>query len=248
MKNDDSYNDVCAICSRHPIPRYPTTAVLRRRLNEKKLAKENNCRGDNINKNLTGKQTKRIINIRGSSVYYFEVKLIACDNGVQQTILPSVAIGFCGKESRTTGVQPGWRSDGLGYHSNNGKIYHAGNNYGIMHDCQYGPTFGGGHVVGCGVHIPSGSVLFTKNGNFIGTAFIVLNIGIDQLLPVIGLHFNYNSVIVNFGCDEEFLFDIDLVEGLYQDYPVIPKRNTTKRGRRETEEENDHAYNKEQGT
>jgi SPRY domain len=72
-----------------------------------------------------------------------------------------VAIGLCKSESRLTGM-PGWRRGSWGYHGDDGKIFAEGTGG------NYGPLYGTGDVVGCGIDLQSGIIFFTKNGEHLG--------------------------------------------------------------------------------
>ena len=167
--------------------------------------------------------------IRMSSTSYFECRLVRRARAPRRVnVTPCVAIGLCNGDFECRGNQPGWTNEGLAYHGDDGHIYH-GSGSGL----SYGPTFGGGDVVGCGLHNPSGSVFFTKNGSLIGTAFAVrpedpydFSQGIR---PVIGLDSQEYTVIVNFGSDEPFRLDVGLAEQLYSAHPPRWRNSSKKR-------------------
>lgn len=73
-----------------------------------------------------------------------------------------VAIGFCESNARRVGM-PGWHPHSWGYHGDDGKKF-AGDGVGVL----YGPTYGTGDVVGCGVDFASRTAFFTKNGEQLG--------------------------------------------------------------------------------
>ena len=58
---------------------------------------------------------------------------------------------------------PGWHHDSWGYHGDDGKRFsEAGPGV------PYGPLYGTGDVVGCGVDFKSKIAFFTKNGEKLG--------------------------------------------------------------------------------
>ena len=75
-----------------------------------------------------------------------------------------VSIGLATAAFPLYGKQPGWDRNSFGYHGDDGAAFH-GTGVGSK---QFGPAFGVGDVVGCGLDYRSGSVFFTKNGRFVG--------------------------------------------------------------------------------
>ena len=74
-----------------------------------------------------------------------------------------ISIGVATQQFPRVGRQPGWDRRSFGYHGDDGDKYH-GNGVGA----SYGPPFGAGDTVGCGIDYRSQSVFFTKNGSFLG--------------------------------------------------------------------------------
>ena len=66
----------------------------------------------------------------------------------------------------------------------------------------YGPTYGTGDVVGCG--LVRGRLFFTKNGHFLGVAFKDV---FGVLYPCVELY-PFSSVVANFG-QTPFLLKMD---------------------------------------
>lgn len=70
---------------------------------------------------------------------------------------------------------------------------------------KYSQMFGRDDIIGCGINYIDGTIFFTKNGVFLGTAFT--NVYDLNVVPSIALKPG-NSVRTNFGIYEEFVFDI----------------------------------------
>ncbi|KAK5781331.1 hypothetical protein RI543_001172 [Arxiozyma heterogenica] len=87
----------------------------------------------------------------------------------------------------------------FGYHGFDGKAFS------ILESETFAKPFGINDVIGCGINYINGTIFFTKNGNFLGTAFSEFH-DID-LVPAIALKAG-NSIQTNFGLFEEFTFDI----------------------------------------
>jgi hypothetical protein len=58
---------------------------------------------------------------------------------------------------------PGWHAGSWGYHGDDGKKFNA---QGIGK--EFGPRYGRGDIVGCGVDMRAKSAFFTKNGEYLG--------------------------------------------------------------------------------
>ena len=62
------------------------------------------------------------------------------------------------------GKQPGWDRNSYGYHGDDGAVFHST----AVGSKRFGPTFGVGDVVGCGLDYRDGTLFFTKNGRYLG--------------------------------------------------------------------------------
>ena len=78
-----------------------------------------------------------------------------------------VAIGLSTRRFSPADKMPGWDAESFGYHGDDGGIYHG---QGEMLR-RYGPSYGPGDTVGCGLEYGSRRVFFVKNGVFLGYAF-----------------------------------------------------------------------------
>ena len=92
---------------------------------------------------------------------YFECEIIS---GGKQ---PAVGVGV-GELFHPLYCMPGWKYNGIGYHSDDGKVYNQNGS-----GAKYGPTCVVGDRMGCGVHFDSESsgcidVFFTKNSRQVG--------------------------------------------------------------------------------
>lgn len=112
---------------------------------------------------------------------YFEYQII--DRGNEA----SIGIGV-GERNYPMSRMPGWNRNSIGYHGDDGKLYHEN---GIGN--AFGPTCTTGDRVGCGVDFESedGSgyvdVFFTKNHRLVGHPVKVKK-PVYGLYPLIGLH------------------------------------------------------------
>ena len=133
------------------------------------------------------------------NVYYFEMKVIdEGENGI-------IGIGLTSNGSKLNRM-PGWNKNTIGYHGDNGKVYKGKRN-----GSKYGPSFGVGDVVGCGLDLKRNTVFFTKNGCSIGVAISNLPSN-NSWYPTIGLHSRNEKIEVNFG-QKDFAFDVSYYSG-----------------------------------
>ncbi|KAJ5175552.1 Ran-binding protein [Penicillium canariense] len=130
-------------------------------------------------------------------IYYFEIKI---ESKPKEGM---IGIGFSSPKASVERL-PGWEQESWAYHGDDGKSF-FGESQGQGR--PYGPTFGVGDTVGCGVNFSTGSAFFTKNGNFLGNAFHELrNV---KLYPSVGMKKQPPVHLkANFG-QEPFMFDID---------------------------------------
>ena len=95
---------------------------------------------------------------------YFEIKIVAKRSSND---CPEVGIGVGPSNYHLTSL-PGWGRDSVGYHSDDGKVYHS---YPYSQRIL-GPTCAVGDVMGCGVVFEDleghATVWFTKNGSVVG--------------------------------------------------------------------------------
>lgn len=114
-----------------------------------------------------------------------------------------VAVGLATKAFELKRL-PGWDNDSYGYHGDDGAIFHGRG----RQLATYGPSFGAGDTVGCGIDYMSRSIFFTLNGVYQGTAFAGLDLSEGQVLyPTVGIDAAVN-VTFNFG-REKFKFDLE---------------------------------------
>eukprot|EP01083_Nonionella_stella_P279381 950423_1 len=114
------------------------------------------------------------------------------------------AIGLSTQSFSPSNKMPGWDDTSFGYHGDDGGIYHG---QGDMLR-RYGPPFGPGDTVGCGLEYSSRRIFFCKNGVFLGYAFDKCEKEVvdSGLYPTIGIDTEC-PVYVNFG-ERPFKFDL----------------------------------------
>ena len=137
------------------------------------------------------------------SIHYFEMTVLnAGKKG-------AIGIGLTRKGSRLNHM-PGWSKETVGYHGDNGLVYLGTklNERGI----EYGPIFGKGDVVGCGIDFDSNTVFFTRNGISFGIVELGFALQNKHWYPTIGLHSSREKVKINFG-QQNFIFNISEYAG-----------------------------------
>lgn len=108
---------------------------------------------------------------------------------------------------------PGWDEHSYGYHSDDGGIFHASG----TKERSFGPPYGPGDTVGCGVNYMNGGIFFTLNGEFLGYAWTGLGAirggmkrkdagGSEELYPTVGVD-SACPLACNFG-ERAFAFDL----------------------------------------
>jgi hypothetical protein len=166
---------------------------------------------------------------------YFEVELQQSTTvEIQQGGTPCVSVGVCTSDIQPRAVrtkQVGWCKESWGLHSDDGNIYHAGGVGAPL--CPYQladlmrnhvarrlesvsekAKFGVGDVMGCGiVALPSSEgftrgVFYTKNGSFLGVAFIITD-SRRPIYPCAGIDAHW-AVRFNFGT-RPYAFDVDSI-------------------------------------
>jgi len=129
----------------------------------------------------------------------------------RQVSTECVAVGLSVRSSpmstipMTESRMPGWDSNSYGYHGDDGGIFHSHGNMLRV----YGPKYGEGDTVGCGVNYESGGIFFTLNGNFLGYAWEEIQVvqdGKKDLFPTVGVDSN-SPLVCNFGDVRPFVFD-----------------------------------------
>ena len=115
------------------------------------------------------------------SLNYFEIEIVSC--GMNSAI----GIGL-GEFEYPVDRMPGWNPNGIGYHADDGKLYHQRGR-----GETFGPTCTSGDRMGCGVDFENESssgyvnVFFTKNGEQVGD-LVKMKKPLSGLYSVIGLH------------------------------------------------------------
>ncbi|KAG2231088.1 hypothetical protein INT48_003457, partial [Thamnidium elegans] len=150
---------------------------------------------DNMQLTYTGKKKKKNLKLSMDKcgIYYFEIKVIS--KGTDGHI----GIGFCRKINSLNRF-PGWGEHSWGYHGENGNIY-----AGPGTEKAYGPSYGTGDIIGCGIDFRDMSAFYTKNGLYLGTAF--KNIKDTDIYPFVGFKTPKEQIEANFGLSP-FKFDI----------------------------------------
>lgn len=154
-------------------------------------------------------------------VWYYEVEIQTSPRDLM------LSIGIC-TEAAHLKKMPGLEYHTWGYHSDDGKAVACqtpGN--------EYGPVFGCGDIIGCGIDFSSNTIFYTKNGIAIGTAFKEVgessSFDPTEYYPCMGFKPSVR-LKTNFG-EEEFIYDINqyvqdkklaLIDSITKDDQVLP--------------------------
>lgn len=99
-----------------------------------------------------------------------------------------------------------WDNYSYGFHGDDGGIFRGSPQ--LLR--AYGPPFGVGDTIGCGLDYQRRAIFFTWHGVFLGYAFE--NLSLTELqkdfYPAIGVDSN-SPVSCNFGCRKPFVFDLN---------------------------------------
>ena len=108
---------------------------------------------------------------------------------------------------------PGWDAHSYGYHGDDGGIFHNSGNM----QRPFGPRYGAGDTVGCGLDYSNGGIFFTLNGELLGYGWTGEAVVIDpvvELFPTVGVDTDC-PLACNFG-ERLFVFDLGRFAGQYR--------------------------------
>ncbi len=147
--------------------------------------------------------------VESCTVAYFEVSIgaIAENRGGELPEsathrAPCVSVGLSTASFPLQRKQAGWDQHSIGYHGDDGHIFHGGG-LGLG---RHGPPFGSGDTVGCGIHLPTRRIFFTLNERFVGSAFRLACPPDTQLYPTVGID-SHQHLSLNFG-ERPFAFEV----------------------------------------
>lgn len=100
---------------------------------------------------------------------------------------------------------PGWDRESWGYHGDDGESFGLRDcnkrwkSLRVLSHLPYGPTYGAGDVVGCGIDFATQTAFFTKNGTHLGEFEPdVLEIPVTQYYCRYGIHW-YQGTLFPYG-------------------------------------------------
>lgn len=147
------------------------------------------------------------IQVAPRMVAYFEVSILRRQDEECTPTISSrdcVAVGIATESFHCRSKMPGWDSQSFGYHGDDGGTFHASG--GMVE--RFGPCFGEGDTVGCGIDYVTRGIFFTLNGNFLGYGWKNLDVEFleHDLYGVVGIDTNH-PIALNYG-DQPFDFDL----------------------------------------
>eukprot|EP00534_Pseudo-nitzschia_fraudulenta_P004893 CAMPEP_0201118610 /NCGR_PEP_ID=MMETSP0850-20130426/2798_1 /ASSEMBLY_ACC=CAM_ASM_000622 /TAXON_ID=183588 /ORGANISM="Pseudo-nitzschia fraudulenta, Strain WWA7" /LENGTH=702 /DNA_ID=CAMNT_0047383929 /DNA_START=160 /DNA_END=2268 /DNA_ORIENTATION=+ len=168
----------------------------------------------------TNKTTATTINVTPRFVSYFEVDILKPEDSesnnaerptprgpISRHRVDCVAVGVAKKHFEYQTRMPGWDSKSYGYHGDDGGIFHSSG--GMVK--QFGPKFGAGDTVGCGIDYVKKGIFYTLNGEFLGYGWKNLSEELlkTDLFPVVGVDTN-SPIHLNLGTIDSGAFRFDL--------------------------------------
>jgi len=151
-------------------------------------------------------QKDRSLNVGPRMVAYFEVSILEQQEPLEGNPVrrDCVAVGVATESFSCQTRMPGWDSQSFGYHGDDGGTFHAS---GAMLE-RFGPCFGTGDTVGCGIDYVARGIFFTLNGVFLGYGWKQIDSEFleNNLYGVVGIDTN-DPVTVNYG-DAPFQFNL----------------------------------------
>jgi hypothetical protein len=213
------------IRSNHPLPRPQRKDSIDREKGMRKIQPslfDLLCRGSNAVKVICLNNWRPFVSpyvdsdhsiqVSPRMVAYFEVSIT--EDKTKEPEAPSslrseekrecVAVGIATESFSCKTKMPGWDNQSFGYHGDDGGTFHASG--GMVE--RFGPCFGSGDTVGCGIDYISRGIFFTLNGNFLGYGWKQIDVEFleNNLYGVIGIDTN-DPVSVNYG-KNPFQFDL----------------------------------------
>ena len=146
------------------------------------------------------------------SISYYEVTIEAAPEALftplaaliaDGELVDCVAVGLATEGFSQSEMLPGWDRKSYGYHGDDGAIFH-GRGRALK---NFGPSFGVGDTVGCGLDLRQREIFFTLNGKFLGAPFRDVDPSLE-LYPTVGIDANA-TVRFNFGLDSPFAFCLE---------------------------------------
>lgn len=164
-------------------------------------------------------RSNKPFDLRGKIAFYYEIQIVNTGGSNEKS---HATIGLA-TLSFGLNRQLGSSFDSIGYRGSNGYLYDG---Y-TVGGSEFGPSFGTGDIVGCGMLVESQEIFFTLNGKRLPPPKSRIQETKQPMFAAVSLHSNDESIRANFDGFEDAPFRFDL-GGLIQNQKELYQKKLDK--------------------